>query len=106
MFIDLVANIFKLAKIWFGLKIEVSQGACLFKIAFPYSMGWHQAPMNEESKHWLLHAHFFPPLLRSPNVKKFLVGYELLSESQRDLTPEYSAEKLREQSVIHYRETI
>ena len=69
-------------------------------------MGWHEAPLYEESKHWLLHAHFFPPLLRSPNVKKFLVGYELLSESQRDLTPEHSAEKLREQSVIHYRETI
>ena len=78
----------------------------LFEISFPYSMGWHEAPLYEESKHWLLHAHFFPPLLRSPNVKKFLVGYELLSESQRDLTPEHSAEKLREQSVIHYRETL
>jgi UDPglucose--hexose-1-phosphate uridylyltransferase len=58
-------------------------------------MGWHGAPNDNESKdHWTLHAHIYPPLLRSATVKKFLVGYELLAEAQRDLTPELAAEKL------------
>ncbi len=68
----------------------------LFDTQFPYSMGWHQAPNGQEnSDHWQLHAHFYPPLLRSATVKKFMVGYEMLAETQRDLTAEQAAERLR-----------
>jgi UDPglucose--hexose-1-phosphate uridylyltransferase len=68
----------------------------LFDHPFPYSMGWHQAPFDAESKdHWQLHAHVYPPLLRSASVRKFMVGYELLAERQRDLTAEEAAERLR-----------
>jgi UDPglucose--hexose-1-phosphate uridylyltransferase len=75
----------------------------LFQISFPYSMGWHGAPFqSEKNDHWQLHAHLFPPLLRSATVKKFMVGYEMLAEAQRDLTPEQAANRLREQSEIHY----
>jgi UDPglucose--hexose-1-phosphate uridylyltransferase len=75
----------------------------LFEISFPYSMGFHQAP-NDGQQHpeWVLHAHFYPPLLRSATVKKFMVGYELLAMPQRDITPESAAARLREQSEIHY----
>ena len=67
----------------------------LFGLSFPYSMGWHQAPFRGRSEeHWQLHAHFFPPLLTA-NVRKFMVGYELLAETQRDLTAEVAAERLR-----------
>jgi UDPglucose--hexose-1-phosphate uridylyltransferase len=76
----------------------------LFEISFPYSMGFHQAPCDErEHSSWHLHAHFYPPLLRSATVRKFMVGYELLGMPQRDLTPETAAEKLRGLSVIHYK---
>ena len=78
----------------------------LFGCPFPYSMGWHGAPHglpDTDTEHWRLHAHFYPPLLRSASVRKFMVGYELLAESQRDLTPEQAAARLREQSAIHYR---
>jgi UDPglucose--hexose-1-phosphate uridylyltransferase len=77
----------------------------LFEVSFPYSMGWHGAP-NEpgDFSHWQLHAHFYPPLLRSATVKKFMVGYELLAEAQRDLTPEQAAERLRGVSEKHYLE--
>lgn len=70
----------------------------LFGVSFPYSMGWHGAPWpaDEAAKHWTLHAHFFPPLLRSATVKKFMVGFEMLAEPQRDLTPESAAQRLRE----------
>ena len=84
------------------LKLILIRYDNLFETSFPYSMGWHSAPMQGFSEHWQLHAHFYPPLLRSSNIKKFMVGYELLAESQRDLTPEQSAEKLREQTVSHY----
>ncbi|WP_128893277.1 UDP-glucose--hexose-1-phosphate uridylyltransferase [Erythrobacter sp. HKB08] len=69
----------------------------LFETAFPYSMGWHGAPhvLGEDTGHWRLHAHFYPPLLRSATVRKHMVGYELLAEIQRDLTPEQAAERLR-----------
>ena len=68
----------------------------LFSISFPYTMGWHDAPfMTENTAHWQLHAHIYPPLLRSASVKKFMVGYEMLAEPQRDLTPESAAEVLR-----------
>jgi len=97
----------------------------LFETSFPYSMGWHGAPTGTgetlgvspadsvagaEPKpqgsgwdHWQLHAHFYPPLLRSATVKKFMVGYEMLSEPQRDLTAEQAAARLREQSEVHYK---
>ena len=76
----------------------------LFEVSFPYSMGWHGAPFQEGSaEHWQLHAHFFPPLLRSATVKKFMVGYELLAEAQRDITAEQAAEHLRQLPEIHYK---
>ena len=58
-------------------------------------MGWQQAPGDRDSAHWQLHAQFFPPLLRSANIRKFMVGYEMLAEAQRDLTPEAAAARLR-----------
>jgi UDPglucose--hexose-1-phosphate uridylyltransferase len=74
----------------------------LFEVSFPYSMGWHGAPFlldaaggRARDDHWQLHAHIYPPLLRSATVKKFMVGYELLAEPQRDLTAEQAAERLR-----------
>lgn len=77
----------------------------LFEVSFPYSMGWHGAPTDDgEYSHWQLHAHFYPPLLRSATVKKFMVGYEMLGEGQRDLTAEQAAERLRALSEIHYKE--
>lgn len=78
----------------------------LFETSFPYSMGWHGAPFNgQDNTHWQLHAHFYPPLLRSALVKKFMVGYEMLGESQRDLTPEQAAQRLRDLSEVHYKNT-
>jgi UDPglucose--hexose-1-phosphate uridylyltransferase len=78
----------------------------LFNTSFPYSMGWHGAPFDDEQHpEWTLHAHFFPPLLRSATVKKFMVGYEMLAEAQRDLTPEQAAEKLRSLDSVHYRKS-
>jgi UDPglucose--hexose-1-phosphate uridylyltransferase len=75
----------------------------LFETSFPYSMGWHGAPTVEgDYSHWQLHAHFYPPLLRSASVKKFMVGYELLAEAQRDLTPEQAAQRLRQLNDKHY----
>lgn len=75
----------------------------LFETSFPYSMGWHGAPFGAENAHWQLHAHFYPPLLRSATVKKFMVGYEMLAEAQRDLTAEQAAQRLRSASEVHYR---
>lgn len=78
----------------------------LFMCSFPYSMGWHGAPFNGDAgDHWQVHAHFYPPLLRSATVRKFMVGYEMLAEAQRDLTPEQAAEKLRAVSDIHFNES-
>ncbi len=69
----------------------------LFGVSFPYSMGWHGAPFGQpDTAGWQLHAHFYPPLLRSATVRKFMVGYEMLAEAQRDLTPEQAAARLRE----------
>ncbi|MBF9000097.1 UDP-glucose--hexose-1-phosphate uridylyltransferase [Vibrio nitrifigilis] len=79
----------------------------LFECSFPYSMGWHYAPFFEEGtdiEHWQLHALFYPPLLRSATVRKFMVGYEMLAESQRDLTAEQAAERLRALSDVHFKE--
>ncbi len=76
----------------------------LFEISFPYSMGFHQAPTDGQPHlECHLHAHFYPPLLRSATVKKFMVGYEMLAMPQRDLTPETAAERLRELSERHYK---
>ncbi|MGK9475284.1 UDP-glucose--hexose-1-phosphate uridylyltransferase [Melioribacter sp. OK-6-Me] len=77
----------------------------LFKISFPYSAGLHQAQTDgKDHKEWHFHMHFYPPLLRSATVKKFMVGYEMLAEPQRDITPEYSSEILRNLPVKHYKE--
>ncbi|MDW6092985.1 UDP-glucose--hexose-1-phosphate uridylyltransferase [Vibrio rhizosphaerae] len=82
----------------------------LFQCSFPYSMGWHYAPFftdadaeGESIEHWQLHAVFYPPLLRSATVRKFMVGYEMLAEAQRDLTAEQAAQRLRELSDVHYK---
>nr|XP_022330188.1 galactose-1-phosphate uridylyltransferase-like isoform X1 [Crassostrea virginica] len=79
----------------------------LFEVSFPYSMGWHGAPtgeyLQEDNSHWQLHALYFPPLLRSATVKKFMVGYEMLAQSQRDLTAEQAAEKLLSLPDVHYK---
>jgi UDPglucose--hexose-1-phosphate uridylyltransferase len=76
----------------------------VFKCSFPYSMGWHNAPANLKDKsHWMLHAHFYPPLLRSATVKKHMVGYEMMAESQRDLSPEQAAKILQDASDVHYK---
>jgi UDPglucose--hexose-1-phosphate uridylyltransferase len=73
----------------------------LFDTPFPYSMGWHQAPFDQDRHdHWQLHAHVYPPLLRSATVRKFMVGYELLAEPQRDLTAEEAAERLRAVAAV------
>jgi UDPglucose--hexose-1-phosphate uridylyltransferase len=76
----------------------------LFSTSFPYSGGMHQRPVND-GKHneWHWHMHFYPPLLRSATVKKFMVGYELLANPQRDITPEWAAAQLRQQPVNHYK---
>lgn len=94
----------------------------LFTAPFAYSMGWHGAPwpagkpddqagadqpgnsQPADAAHWQLHGHFYPPLLRSASVRKFMVGYEMLAEAQRDITPEQAAERLRAVSDIHYRQ--
>lgn len=79
----------------------------LFECDFPYSMGFHFAPtgrhLNEDMTHWQLHLSYLPPLLRSATVKKFLVGFEMLAQTQRDLTPEKAAHMVKELSgSIHY----
>ncbi|MEP7290422.1 MAG: UDP-glucose--hexose-1-phosphate uridylyltransferase [Chloroflexota bacterium] len=88
----------------------------LFQTSFPYSMGWHGAPTgdhaaagdfyDDDPRHWQLHAHFYPPLLRSATVRKFMVGYEMMAESQRDLTPEQAAERLRALPEQHYKDVV
>ncbi len=76
----------------------------LFEISFPYSAGIHQSPTDGISHpEWHFHMHFYPPLLRNAEVKKFMVGYEMLAEAQRDITPEQSAEVLKNLSTIHYK---
>lgn len=88
----------------------------LFETSFPYSMGWHGVPnpgapnpgatlndTQENYAYWQLHAHFYPPLLRSATVKKFMVGYEMLAEPQRDITAEQAAERLRSMPEVHYK---
>ena len=74
----------------------------LFRLPFPYSMGWHQAPFNgQPNAHWQLHGHLFPPLQRAA-VRKFIAGYEMFAETQRDLSAEEAAERLRTVAPTHY----
>lgn len=76
----------------------------LFEISFPYSMGFHQAPADgQPHPEWVLHAHFYPPLLRSATIRKFMVGYEMLAMPQRDITPETAAERLKQTANTHYK---
>jgi len=79
------------------LKSITSRYDSLFDAPCPYSMGFHQQP-TDEKKHeeWHFHAHFFPPVLRSASIRKFMVGFEMLGSPQRDITPEHAAERLRE----------
>ncbi|WP_116134027.1 UDP-glucose--hexose-1-phosphate uridylyltransferase [Tropicimonas sp. IMCC34043] len=91
---------------------EVLKSLCtrydnLFETEFPYTMGWHGAPTRPGRwGHWQLHAHFYPPLLRSASVRKFMVGYEMLAEAQRDLTAETAAARLRDLSEVHYKDAL
>jgi len=79
----------------------------LFHTSFPYSSGLHQRPTDgQDHPEWHLHLHFFPPLLRSATVRKFMVGYELLASAQRDITPEWAAGQLRNQSETHYKQPV
>ncbi|MCG6190134.1 UDP-glucose--hexose-1-phosphate uridylyltransferase [Maribellus maritimus] len=76
----------------------------LFETSFAYSAGLHQAPTDgKDYPEWHLHMHFYPPLLRSATVKKFMVGYEMLATPQRDITPEQAAQRLRDLPKIHYK---
>ncbi|MFC4209881.1 UDP-glucose--hexose-1-phosphate uridylyltransferase [Pedobacter lithocola] len=87
-----------------ALKVLTTRYDNLFECSFPYSAGMHQAPVNGgEYDEWHWHMHFYPPLLRSATVKKFMVGYELLANAQRDITPEFAANRLREISDLHYK---
>jgi UDPglucose--hexose-1-phosphate uridylyltransferase len=75
----------------------------LFETPFPYTMGFHQEPTRDESRgNWHLHAHVYPPLLRSATIRKFMVGFELLGSPQRDVTPERAAARLQAASEVHY----
>ncbi len=86
------------------IKIVTVKYDNIFKTSFPYSAGIHQAPTDRlEHKEWHFHMHFYPPLLRSATIKKFMVGYEMLADPQRDITPEKSAEILRGVSSMHYK---
>lgn len=77
----------------------------LFEVSFPYSMGFHQSPTDgQPHPEWHFHAHFYPPLLRSATVRKFMVGYEMLGTPQRDITPEAAAARLREVPAEHYQD--
>lgn len=87
------------------MKILLVKYDNLFNTSFAYSMGWHGAPFTTgPNDHWQLHAHYYPPLLRSATVKKFMVGYEMLGCAQRDITPETAADMIRQQPSTHYLE--
>jgi UDPglucose--hexose-1-phosphate uridylyltransferase len=86
------------------LRVLTTKYDNLFKTSFPYSAGMHQAPTDGKvHKEWHFHMHFYPPLLRSASVKKFMVGYEMLAEPQRDITSEFSAKVLKDLPDIHYK---
>lgn len=86
-----------------SLKIILTKYDNLFQTSFPYSMGIHQKPTdNKKHPEWTMHFHFYPPLLRSATIKKFMVGYEMLAEAQRDITPEDAAQTLLNLPNDHY----
>jgi UDPglucose--hexose-1-phosphate uridylyltransferase len=86
-----------------AMKVVTVKYDNLFRISFPYSAGLHQAPTDgRQHNEWHFHMHFYPPLLRSAQIKKFLVGYEMLAEPQRDITAEESAQLLQQLSHVHY----
>ena len=89
-----------------ALQVIVAKYDNVFKCNFPYSMGWHGAPtgnrVNESIPYWTFHGHYYPPLLRSATVKKFMVGYEMLAQNQRDITPESAASVVRQQSDTRF----
>lgn len=88
-----------------ALKVLTVKYDNLFKTSFPYSAGIHQAPVNSgDFPEWQWHMHFYPPLLRSATIKKFMVGYEMMANPQRDITAELAAKQLRELSTKHYLE--
>ena len=85
------------------LKVVTVKYDNLFQTSFPYSSGLHMAPTDGKNyDEWHFHMHFYPPLLRSASIKKFMVGYEMLAEPQRDITPEYSAKVLKDLPSVHY----
>ncbi|RZK19246.1 MAG: UDP-glucose--hexose-1-phosphate uridylyltransferase [Pedobacter sp.] len=87
-----------------AIKILTVKYDNLFETSFPYSAGMHQAPVNSGNyPEWHWHMHFYPPLLRSATVKKFMVGYEMLASPQRDITAEFAAKRLREMPTVHYK---
>lgn len=71
----------------------------------PLTGDWVLVSPHRAKRPWQVHAHFFPPLLRSASVRKFMVGYEMMAESQRDITPEQAAQQLRDQPTQHFRTT-
>lgn len=82
-----------------ALHVLTSRYDELFNVPFPYSMGFHQSPTDGAAhEEWHMHAHYYPPLLRSASVRKFMVGYEMLAQPQRDLLPEDAARRLRNES--------
>ncbi|XP_064474442.1 galactose-1-phosphate uridylyltransferase-like [Ornithodoros turicata] len=90
-----------------AMKLLLTKYDNLFQVPFPYSMGWHGAPTGEylshDMSHWQLHAIYYPPLLRSGTIQKFMVGYEMLAQPQRDITPEQAAEQLKSLPDVHYK---
>jgi UDPglucose--hexose-1-phosphate uridylyltransferase len=85
------------------LKRTVTRYDNLFEISFPYSMGFHQTPTDGQMHpEWHFHGHYYPPLLRSASVRKFMVGYEMVATPQRDITAESAAGRLGEMSERHY----
>lgn len=89
------------------IKVLTTKYDNLFKTSFPYSTGMHQAPVNDGNHpEWHWHMHFYPPLLRSATIKKFMVGYEMLAGPQRDITPKFAAAQLKELSILHYKKNL
>jgi len=87
-----------------ALKVLTTQYDNLFEVSFPYTMGFHNQPVDgKEYPFWHLHLHFYPPLLRSATVQKFMVGFEMLATPQRDITAESAAERIRTMPLVHYR---
>ncbi|MCL4121017.1 UNVERIFIED_CONTAM: hypothetical protein GTU68_060466 [Idotea baltica] len=87
------------AEILKGLTIKYDN---LFETSFPYSSGIHQSPTDSEHPEWHFHMSFYPPLLRSAEVKKFMVGYEMFANAQRDITAEQAADNLKALNNTHY----